>query len=155
MTLHKPHTKDLDDEARLAKNKRIAQTQKETRQRRKNMDVLVRTVKIQRNKLSSPQREKLDRLFLEGKWLYNTALAHNQFDEKFRKSLNHTVEVKLPSDKIEIRNLETLGGQLQQGILERMRNNLKGLAALKKKGRRVGGLKFTSEMNSIPFEAIW
>ena len=31
-----------------------------------------------------------------------------------------------------------------------MRDNLKGLAALKKKGRKVGGLKFISEMNSIP-----
>lgn len=65
MAPRKPHTKVLDDKARLAKNKRIAQTQKETRKRRKNMDVLVRTVKIQRNKLSSSQREKLDRLFLE------------------------------------------------------------------------------------------
>ena len=80
MTPRKPHTKDLDGKARLDKNKRIAQTRKENKKRRKNMDVLVRTVKIQRNKLSSSQREKLDRLFLEAKWLYNTALAHNQFD---------------------------------------------------------------------------
>lgn len=150
MALHTSHTGNLDDKARLAKNKRIAQTQKETRQRRKNMDVLVRTVKIQRNKLSSSQREKLDRLFLEGKWLYNTALAHNQFDEKFRKSLNYTAEVKLLSGEIETRNLEVLGGQLQQGVLERMRNNLKSLATLKKKGYKVGRLKFISEMNSIP-----
>ena len=144
------HTKVLDDKARLDKNKRIAQTRKETRKRRKNMDVLVRTVKIQRNKLSSSQREKLDRLFLEGKWLYNTALAHNQFDEKFRKSLNNTAEIKLPSGEIEIRNLEVLGGQLQQGVLSRMRDNLKGLTALKKKGHKVGSLGFISEMNSIP-----
>lgn len=150
MTLRKSHTKVLDDKARLAKNKRISQSQKETRERRKNMDVLVRTVKIQRNKLSSSQCEKLERLFLEAKWLYNTALAHNQFDEKFRKNLNNTVEVKLPNGEIEIRNLEVLGGQPQQGVLSRMRDNLKGLAALKKKGRKVGGLKFTSEMNSIP-----
>ena len=145
-----PRTKTLDDTARLAKNKRIAQTRKENRKHRKNMDVLVRTVKIQRNKLSSSQREKLDRLFLEGKWLYNTALAHNQFDEKFRKSLNHTSEVKLPNGEVESRPLEVLGGQLQQGILSRMRDNIKGLAALKKKGHKVGGLKFISEMNSIP-----
>lgn len=150
MAPRKTHTKDLDDTARLAKNKRIAQTRKETKNRRKNMDVLVRTVKIQRKKLSSSQREKLDRLFLEGKWLYNTALAHNQFDEKFRKSLNHTAEVKLPNGNIETRNLEVLGGQLQQGILAQMRSNLKGLAALKKKGHKAGSLKFTSEMNSIP-----
>lgn len=152
MTPRKTHTKDLDDKARLAKNKRIAQTRKETRKRRKNMDVLVRTVKIQRNKLSSSQREKLDRLFLEGKWLYNTALAHNQFDEKFRKSLNHTAEVKLPSGEIEIRDLEVLGGQLQQGVLSRMRDNIKGLATLKKKGYKVGSLGFISEMNSIPLK---
>ena len=152
MTPRKTHTKNLDDEARLDKNKRIAQSQKETRKRRKNMDVLVRTVKIQRNKLSSSQREKLDRLFLEGKWLYNTALAYDQFDEKFRKSLNHTAEVKLPGGEIEIRDLEVLGGQLQQGILSRMRDNLKGLAALKKKGHKVGSLGFTSEMNSIPLK---
>lgn len=152
MTPRKTHAKNLDDKARLAKNKRIAQSQKETRNRRKNMDVLVRTVKIQRNKLSSSQREKLERLFLEGKWLYNTALAHDQFDEKFRKSLNHTAEVKLPSGEIEIRKLEVLGGQLQQGILSRMRDNLKGLAALKKKGHKVGSLGFTSEMNSIPLK---
>lgn len=31
MTLHKSHAKVLDDKARLDKNKRIAQTQKETR----------------------------------------------------------------------------------------------------------------------------
>lgn len=152
MAPRKPHTKVLDDEARLAKNKRIAQTQKETRQRRKNMDVLVRTVKIQRNKLSSSQHETLERLFLEGKWLYNTALAHDQFDEEFRKSLHHTAEVKLPNGAVETRALEVLGGQLQQGVLARMRDNLKGLAVLKKKGRKTGGLKFISEMNSIPLK---
>ena len=150
MAPRKVHTKTLSDEARLAKNKRIAQSQKETRQRRKNMDILARVVKIQRNKLSSSQRDKLDRLFLEGKWLYNTALAHNQFDETFRKSLNNTAEVKLPGNEVEIRPLEVLGGQLQQGVLTRMRNNLKGLNSLKKKGKKVGNLRFISEMNSIP-----
>ena len=150
MAPRKPHTKTLNNTTRLDKNKRIAQTRKETRKRRKNMDVLVRTVKIQRNKLSSSQREKLERLFLEAKWLYNTALAHNQYDEKFRKNLNYTAKVKLPNGNIEIRDLEVLGGQLQQGILAQMRSNLKGLTALKKKERKVGVLKFISEMNSIP-----
>ena len=152
MAPRKTHTKNLNDDVRLAKNKQIGQTQKETKKRRKNMDILVRIVKIQRNKLSSSQRKKLNRVFLEGKWLYNTALAHSQFDENFRKSLNNTVEVKLPDDKVETRPLEVLGGQLQQGVLARMRDNLKGLAALKKKGKKVGKLGFISEMNSIPLK---
>lgn len=80
MAARAAHTKSRDKSTRLEKNRRIAKSQKETRERRKNKDILVRTVKIQRNKLSHSQLEALERLFLEGKWLYNTALAHNQFE---------------------------------------------------------------------------
>lgn len=92
------------------KNRRIAESQKQTRERRKNKDILVRTVKIQRNKLSRTQLEALERLFLEGKWFYNTALAHGRFDEEFRKNLCNTVEVKPPTGEIERRPLTVLCG---------------------------------------------
>ena len=150
MTIRAAHTKSMDESTRLEKNRRIAQSRKETRERRKNKDILVRTVKIQRNKLSRAQLEALERLFLEGKWFYNTALAHSQFDEEFRRSLNNTVEVKLPTGEIERRQLTVLGGQMQQSILARMRDNLKGLKVLKHHGRKIGGLRFISEMTSIP-----
>lgn len=152
MAPRKPHAKVMDDKVRLAKNKRIAQSQKQTRKRRKSMDVVVRTVKVQRNKLSKTQLEALQRMFLEGKWLYNTAIAHNDFSENFRKQLANTAEVKLPSGDVEKRQLTVLGGQLQQGVLARIRDNIKGLAALKKKGKKVGKLGFISEMNSIPLK---
>lgn len=116
MAPRKPYAKVIDDKARLAKNKRIAQTQKETRKRRKSMDVVVRMVKVQRNKLSKTQLEALQRMFLEGKWLYNTAIAHDDFSENFRKQLANTAEVKLPSGDVEKRQLTVLGGQLQQGV---------------------------------------
>lgn len=135
MVPRKPHAKVMDDKARLAKNKQIAQSQKQTRQRRKNMDVVVRTMKVQRNKLSKTQLEALRRMFLEGKWLYNTAIAHGDFSENFRKQLANTAEVKLPSGDVEKRQLTVLGGQLQQGVLVRIRDNIKGLAALKKEGQ--------------------
>ena len=133
------HTLDAEtanDKARLAKNKRIAQSRKKTRERRKNMDVVVRTVKVQRNKLSATQREALERMFLEGKWLYNTTIAHDDFSEEFRKKLANTAEVKLPSGEVEKRQLAVVKGQLQQGILARIRDNIRGLAALKKKGKK-------------------
>ena len=152
MTPRKPHAKATDEKTRLAKNKRIAQSQKQTRQRRKNMDVVVRTVKVQRNKLSKTQSEALQRMFLEGKWLYNTAIAHDDFSEDFRKQLANTAEVKLPSGAVEKRQLTVLKGQLQQGVLARIRDNAKGLAALKKKGKKVGKLGFISDMNSVPLK---
>lgn len=108
MALRAANTKSMDESTRLEKNRRIAQSQKETRERRKNKDILVRTVKIQRNKLSRAQLEALERVFIEGKWLYNTALAHGQFDEEFRSSLGNTVEVKLPTGEIERRQLTVL-----------------------------------------------
>ena len=82
MAARAAHTKSMDESTRLEKNRRIAKSQKETRERRKNKDILVRTVKIQRNKLSHSQLEALERLFLEGKWFYNTALAHNSSDAR-------------------------------------------------------------------------
>lgn len=150
MAVRVAHAKPMDDSARLEKNRRIAQSREETRERRKNKDILVRTVKIQRNKLSHSQLEALERVFLEGKWLYNTALAHGQFDEEFRKNLSNTVEVKLPTGEIERRPLTVLGGQMQRGILARMKANLKGLKVLKRHGRKIGGLRFISDMTSIP-----
>lgn len=92
MAVRAAHTKSMDESTRREKNRRIAQSQKETRERRKNKDILVRTVKIQRNKLSRTQLEALERVLLEGKWLYNTALAHGQFSEEFRRSLDNTVD---------------------------------------------------------------
>ena len=152
MAARAAHTKPMGESTRLGKNRRTAQSQKETRERRKNKDILVRTVKIQRNKLSRAQMEALERLFLEGKWLYNTALAHGQFDEEPRRSLDNTVEVKLPTGEIERRQLTVLGGQMRQGILARMRDNLKGLKPLKDRGRKIGGLRFISEIASIPLK---
>lgn len=152
MAVRAAHTRSMDESTRREKNRRIAQSQKETRERRKNKDILVRTVKIQRNKLSRTQLEALERVLLEGKWLYNTALAHGQFSEEFRRSLDNTVEVKLPTGEIERRQLNILGGQMQQGILARMKANIKGLKVLKDHGRKIGGLRFISEMTSIPLK---
>lgn len=154
MAVRAAHTKSMDDSTRLEKNRRISQSREETRERRKNKNILVRTVKIQRNKLSRVQLEALERLFFEGKWLYNTALAHGQFDEGFRRSLDNAVEVKLPTGEIERRPLTVLGGQMQQGILARMKANLKELKVLKRHGRKIGGLRFISEMTSIPLKQL-
>lgn len=41
MAVRVAHTKSMDDSTRLEKNRRIAQSRKETRERRKNKDILV------------------------------------------------------------------------------------------------------------------
>lgn len=45
MAVRVAHTKSMDEATHLGKNRRIAKSQKETRERRKNKDILVRTVR--------------------------------------------------------------------------------------------------------------
>lgn len=141
------------------KNARIAATISATRSKRKTQQALVRKVKIIKSKLKPEQKEALYRDFLEAKWLQNTCLAwmnaapegEKRYPDEYKRTQDLTrAQVKMPDKTFEDRELNTLGSQMKQGILNRMSENIKGLAAAKKKGRKVGALKFTSKVTSIP-----
>ena len=59
------------EEARLDKNRRIRESIKATKAKRKNQTCSTFDLKIVGNKLSRTQREALRRVFLEAKWLWN------------------------------------------------------------------------------------
>lgn len=139
----------MTDQARLAKNARIKATGKQTRERRKTMTVRTRELKIATNKLTVKQRDELDRLFLEAKWIRNSALGEQRFDDDYLKELGGRVPVRLPDGTFEVRDLNVIGGQQSQAVMTELRNNRSALAASKKKGRQVGALKFTREVTSI------
>lgn len=149
MAGRRPHTKHMSDADRLARNARIKSTSVNTRARRKNMIVRVRELKIIDNKLTALQRNQLSRMFAEAKWLRNSALGAQRFDRRYLAELGGQVEVRLPGGVFETRTFDVLGGQLMQAVIDELRSNLKGLAALKKNGRTVGRLRFTREVTSI------
>ena len=149
MTGRAPHTKNMSEQDRLAKNARIKTTSLATRTRRKTMVVQVRELKIVTNKLTVGQREDLARLFLEAKWVRNAALGSQRFDLDYLKELAGQVPVRLPDETYESRPLQVLGGQLAQAVITELKQNLASLKALKKNGRRVGKLKFAREVTSI------
>lgn len=134
----------ISEETRLTKNSRISESMKVTRERRRNQVCKTIDLKIQANKLSATQREALIRLFLEAKWIRNDALAHGIDDYK----LGSTVQVKV-GDKIETRELTAIGSQMKQSVITQLKNDRKTLAARKKKGYKVGSLKFAREVNSV------
>lgn len=68
-------------------------------------------------------------------------------------SKSKTVEVLLPDTTIEERNI-TLAAQIKQSILKRVDDNIKGLGVTKKKGNRVGKLKFVRSYDSIPLKQL-
>ena len=150
MSPRKSVSKNMPDEARLAKNKRIKKTLKATRKRRSTMDCKVFQLKVSKTRLNSQQKEALERLFLEAKWVRNALIASGDFTRDNLKNFRNTVPVHTP-DGVEIRDIRVLGGQIAQGVLSEIKTNLRQLSSLKKNGHKVGRLKFCRETTSIDF----
>ena len=65
----------MTPEERKLKNKRISESIKATREKRKNQHAMVFIMKINKGKLTHQQRKLLNRVFLEAKWLRNDIIS--------------------------------------------------------------------------------
>ena len=150
MAIRESAPKNLSDKARLAKNARIRETGKATRARRAKMQCFTRKMKIDSSHLNSKQEEAIERLFLECKWLANSCIANERFDNDYLKELDGKVQVKTPKG-MEERPFLVLGGQLSQSVIRELKYNLKALAKLKSKGEKVGRLRYRKHVRSVDF----
>ena len=128
---------------RLAKNQKIKETGKATRERRKDMLCRVFEVKVDLSRMSKSQRNDVNTLFREAKWFRNAYLADNGLSDKSR-----SVKVKV-KDVFEERELTLLGSQIKQSIISEVKDSIRGLSMLKEKGHKVGALKFKSVCNCV------
>ena len=133
----------------MKKAEKIKNSIKETKERRKKQTCKVYQLKLQN--LSASDVQLLGKMFLEAKWLYNYIVADidNRLTAEAWKL--GQVEIKTP-DGMEKRKIEVLGSQVRQGIVERIKNNLKALKRVKEKGYKMGRLNFKSEIKSIPLK---
>ena len=150
MARRESHHKNPSDEARLAKNARIKETYNATRARRSKMECFTRKVKIDRSHLNSKQKEAIARLFLECKWLANSCIANERFDNDYLKELGGKVQVKTP-EGMEEREFLVLGGQLAQSVIKGLKDNLRALSKLKSKGEKVGRLRYRRQVTMVNF----
>ena len=127
------------------KNINIANSIKETRKRHAKMDVETYEIKVVTSKLSNAQKDDINAVFREAKWLRNSHLA--DFENADRDAKTANVKIK---DTIEVRPIEHLGSQIKQDIYDNIKSNIKSLSTNKKQGRKVGKLKFKSVCNSVP-----
>ena len=126
------------------KNLKIKDTLRATKERRSQMDCRVFSVKIQENRLSRAKEEKLNRCFLEAKWLRNAVVATDSLSLEDTPS----VQVKV-KDKFETREINTLSAQMKQSVVDSVKTDVCNLSKAKKKGLKVGRLKFKKECNEI------
>jgi len=123
------------------------ETKLKTKEKRKTQDCKVYELKIDKSKLSKHSLEHLKLLFLEGKWLYNSILSSpdiKTYDTKIKE-----VSIKV-EDTFETRKLSHISSQMKQTLRDRTFQNILNLSKAKKKGLRVGKLKFKSYVNCIP-----
>ena len=131
------------------KSEAIKASVKATRAKRKTQMCRVYEVKIDSSHLNQATRDHMNRLFLEAKWFYNHILSQHKIFGMSDKV--HEVPVKV-KDIFEIRDLRCLSSQMRQGIISRTQDNIRGLSERKKKGYKIGKLKYKSEVQSIPLK---
>lgn len=126
------------------KNLKIKDTLRATKERRSQMDCRVFSVKVQENRLSCAKEERLNRCFLEVKWLRNAVVATDSM------SLEDTsnVQVKV-NDHFETREISNLSSQMKQSVVDSVKTDVCNLSKAKKKGLKAGRLKFKHECNEI------
>ena len=130
----------------VTKNEQIKATLNETRERRKELVCKVYDVKVVLGKLSKEKKEHLDALFKEAKWLRNSELAKGDLDLLDRNAKEATVKV---GDIFETKMLTHLSSQMRQAVVDQIRIDVSNLSKSKKKGNKVGKLKFKSVCNVI------
>ena len=132
---------------RLEKNKQIAQTIKETYTKRKFQNCKCFKFKIDKSNLSKTQANQLKMQFVEAKWIYNYLLDKDiyHFDYKNLSKITHKDKNR---NDIET-DIQYIGSSVKQSIIQDVINQIKGLSTLKKKGHKVGKIKYKTEYNSI------
>lgn len=133
------------------KNAQIKATRLATKERRKTQKCFVFSTKIDYRKLNKSQKEQLQMLFVEGKWVYNDIINHLQDNELSSwNDKKKSVMVMQKDGSFVEKPLLYLRASHMQAMRDEVSYSLTALSAKKKKGYKVGKLKFKSSCSSIP-----
>lgn len=147
----------MTEAERLAKNASIKQAMKDTHAKRQSQVCRVFTCKIQTNKLSEQQKEELKMMFVEAKWIWNDILNYSNSSEDanpWNYQIGKTVQVKQKDGTFQTRELKFIQSQMKQCVQSQLCSNIKTLNSLKKKGRKVGKIKFQKECKKLHIKQL-
>ena len=114
------------------------------------MEVL-RTYKV-KLVLNKTQKDKIDQWFYEGKCFYNYCLAQEDIFKLNACSIKQVTKLDKDGNKVDV-ELNSIPSKIKQNVLRRMTDSIKGLSAAKANGRKVGRLKFKSNLSSLYFDS--
>lgn len=134
----------------LEEKQKIKNSLIETRERRKNQSIKAIELKINCHQTSKETFKKMDFVFTQAKWIVNEMIRlgeiQNFFDYNY---LEHKEVIHLDKDGNEIKSKLELPSILHRGIVNQKKQDIANESKAKKKGRKVGKLKYKKEINSI------
>jgi len=132
---------------REIKNQQIKDTLAKTRERRKTQRCLVFELKLDSSHFNLKTKEALKMMFVEAKWLYNYYLSQEDIF-KLDCKIDKVVHKDKDGNDVES-ELRFLPAKYKSSVYEVLKNSIKALSSAKKKGKKVGKLKFKSQYTSI------
>ena len=138
----------LSKEQILERNKLIGENGLKTRMKRAKQICKTFRFKIDYNNLNQQQKEHIKMLFVEAKWIYNYLISQDDIYSFNYKDLNQVTHKDKNRNDI-VSDIQYVRSSVKQELITQIVNQIKGLSKLKKKGHKVGKLRFKSEFNSI------
>ena len=138
----------LGKEQILERNKLIRENGLKTRMKRAKQICKTFRFKIDYDNLNKQQKEYIKMLFVEAKWIYNYLISQDDIYSFNYKDLNQVTHKDKNKNDI-VSDIQYVRSSVKQELITQIVNQIKGLSKLKKKGHKVGKLKFKSEFNSI------
>ena len=147
---HLRYNTNMTEKERLAKNNRIREQGRQTREKRKSQICRVYRVKIDFSHLNDEQRVHLKMLFVEAKWMYNDAITFindhdiNDYDTKII-----TVHGLDKDHQPVTHDLQYISSHMRQSVIQGIKHSLKSLSSKKKNHSKAGRLRYKSDYDSI------
>ena len=138
----------LSKEQILERNKLIGENGFKTRMKRAKQICKTFRFKIDYNNLNKQQKEYIKMLFVEAKWIYNYLISQDDIYSFNYKDLNQVTHKDKNKNDI-VSDIQYVRSSVKQELITQIVNQIKGLSKLKKRGHKVGKLRFKSEFNSI------
>lgn len=134
----------------VTKNEQIRQSLLATREKRKNQILKVYELKVNIHNTSKKDFEKLNKMFIQTKWIQNDMIASNDiFHYEYK---DHRIIKNFDKDKNIVERKLDINTGIHQLIVQYLKQDIINLSKAKKKGRKVGALKFRRTCNSIPLK---
>lgn len=131
-------------------------TLRETKERRKDQICKTYEIKIDKSHLNNETENQLKMLSLEAKWYCNHIRSKIQYGKNQESLFDLDYKIDKVAVKVgyryEIRELKYLSSQMKQELLDRIKDDVIRLSEKKKKGHKVGALKFKSDLRSVPLK---